>query len=285
LRNIADAEALKSRWAEAKNVVVVGGGFIGLEVAAQATKSGKQATVLEAADRLIARAVSPLTSEYFRAAHERRGTSVRLSTSIEAFEGSNGRVTGVRLFDGEVIPADIILVGIGVVARGELAEKLGLDTSNGAIVVNEYAETSNPKVLAAGDAVLLPHPLGLGNLVRLESVQNAVDQAKVVASTIVGSREPYHAVPWFWSDQADIKLQIAGLSTGFDQTVLRGNPDDDKFSVLYYREGTLLAIDAVNEPSDYMAVRRALAAGASIDPLAAADPSVALKNLIISSDA
>jgi 3-phenylpropionate/trans-cinnamate dioxygenase ferredoxin reductase component len=285
LRNIADAEALKSRWAEATNVVVVGGGFIGLEVAAQATKSGKQATVLEAADRLIARAVSPLTSEYFRAAHERRGTSVRLSTSIEAFEGSNGRVTGVRLVDGEVIPADIILVGIGVVARGELAEKLGLDTSNGAIVVNEYAETSNPKVLAAGDAVLLPHPLGLGNLVRLESVQNAVDQAKVVASTIVGSREPYHAVPWFWSDQADIKLQIAGLSTGFDQTVLRGNPDDDKFSVLYYREGTLLAIDAVNEPSDYMAVRRALAAGASIDPLAAADPSVALKNLIISSDA
>ncbi len=285
LRSIADAQALKSRWAEAKNVVVVGGGFIGLEVAAQATKAGKRASVLEAADRLIARAVSPLTSEYLRAAHERRGTSVRLSASIEAFEGSNGKVSGVRLADGELIPADIILVGIGVVARGELAEMLGLETSNGAIVVNEYAETSNPKVLAAGDAVLLPHPLGHGTQVRLESVQNAVDQAKVVASTIAGERQPYHAVPWFWSDQADIKLQIAGLSTGFDQTVLRGNPDHDKFSVLYYREGKLLAIDAVNDPSDYMAVRRALGAGAQIDPIAAADPAVALKNLIISSDA
>lgn len=285
LRSIADAQALKSRWAEAKNVVVVGGGFIGLEVAAQATKAGKRATVLEAADRLIARAVSPLTSEYLRAAHERRGTSVRLSASIEAFEGSNGKVSGVRLADGEVIPADIILVGIGVVARGELAEMIGLETLNGAIVVNEYAETSNPQVLAAGDAVLLPHPLGHGTQVRLESVQNAVDQAKVVASTIAGERQPYHAVPWFWSDQADIKLQIAGLSTGFDQTVLRGNPDHDKFSVLYYREGKLLAIDAVNDPSDYMAVRRALGAGAQIDPIAAADPTVALKNLIASSDA
>ncbi|MEY4018723.1 MAG: hypothetical protein RLZZ590_23 [Actinomycetota bacterium] len=285
LRSIADAEALKARWAEAKNVVVVGGGFIGLEVAAQATKAGKRATVLEAADRLIARAVSPLTSEYLRSAHERRGASVRLSASIESFEGSNGRVSGVRLVDGEVIPADIVMVGIGVMARGELAEKLGLETSNGAIVVNEFAETSNPTVLAAGDAVLLPHPLGFGNQVRLESVQNAVDQAKVVASTIAGEREPYHAVPWFWSDQADIKLQIAGLSTGFDQTVLRGNPDDDKFSVLYYRDGKLLAIDAVNDPSDYMAVRRALGAGAQIDPRAAADSAVALKNLIISSDA
>lgn len=285
LRSIADAQALKSRWAEAKNVVVVGGGFIGLEVAAQATKAGKRATVLEAADRLIARAVSPLTSEYLRAAHERRGTSVRLSASIEAFEGSNGKVSGVRLADGEVIPADIILVGIGVVARGELAEMIGLETLNGAIVVNEYAETSNPQVLAAGDAVLLPHPLGHGTQVRLESVQNAVDQAKVVASTIAGERQPYHAVPWFWSDQADIKLQIAGLSTGFDQTVLRGNPDHDKFSVLYYREGKLLAIDAVNDPSDYMAVRRALGAGAQIDPIAAADPTVELKNLIASSDA
>ena len=285
LRSIADAQALKSRWVEAKNVVVVGGGFIGLEVAAQATKAGKRATVLEAADRLIARAVSPLTSEYLRAAHERRGTSVRLSASIGAFEGANGKVSGVRLADGELIPADIILVGIGVVARGELAEMLGLETSNGAIVVNEYAETSNPQVLAAGDAVLLPHPLGHGTQVRLESVQNAVDQAKVVASTIAGERQAYHAVPWFWSDQADIKLQIAGLSTGFDQTVLRGNPDHDKFSVLYYREGKLLAIDAVNDPSDYMAVRRALGAGAQIDPIAAADPAVALKNLIISSDA
>ena len=285
LRSIKDAEALKSRWNQSKNVVVVGGGFIGLEVAAQATKAGKKATVLEAAERLIARAVSPITSEYLRAAHERRGTSVRLAAAIEGFEGLNGQVTGVRMADGEVIAADIVMVGIGVIARAELAEMLGLETANGAIVVNEFAETSNPMVLAAGDAVLLPHPLGHGNQVRLESVQNAVDQAKVVASTIAGERLPYRAVPWFWSDQADIKLQIAGLSNGYDQTVVRGNPDEDKFSVLYYREGKLLAIDAVNDAPDYMAVRRALGADAHIDAGAAADSTVALKTLIISSDA
>ena len=166
------------------------------------------------------------------------------------------------------------------VARGEVAELLGLETMNGAIVVNEFAETSNPLVVAAGDAVLLPYPLGGSAQVRLESVQNAVDQAKVAAATLLGTKEAYHAVPWFWSDQADLKLQIAGLSMGYDPTVLRGNQADEHFSVLYYRESQLIAIDAVNDAPDYMAVRRALAAGNNIPADLASDSSIALKTLI-----
>lgn len=280
LRTMADAKALKARWDAAANVVVVGGGFIGLEVAAGARKAGKTVTVLEAADRLIARAVSPVTSEFYRAAHERRGTSVRLGAQIARFVGSDGKVTGVELADGAIVPADIVMVGIGVIARGELAEQLGLETANGAIVVDAQARTSDPRVVAAGDVTLLPHPLTGEGQVRLESVQNAVDQSKTAAKSLLGSDEVYRAVPWFWSDQADLKLQIAGLSTGFDHTVLRGNPDDEKFSLLYYRDGRLIAIDSVNDVSDYMAVRRALGNGQTVPPEQAADASVPLKTLV-----
>ena len=283
LRDIADAVALKNRWDAAASVVVIGGGFIGLEVAAGARMDGKQVTVLEAADRLIARAVSPEMSEFYRAAHERRGTSVRLGAKISRIVGDGTQVTGVELDGGEVVPADIVMVGIGVIARGELAEQLGLETLNGAIVVNEFAETSDPRVIAAGDAVLLPHPLGGDAQVRLESVQNAVDQAKTAAKTLAGVREPYRAVPWFWSDQADLKLQIAGLSTGYDQTVVRGTPDDESFSVLYYRDGRLIAIDSVNAVSDYMAVRKALGSGATIPAELAHNLEAPLKTLVVDS--
>lgn len=284
LRDLDDAKALRARWSAAQNVVVVGGGFIGLEVAAAARKAGKTVTVLEAADRLMARAVSPITSEFYRQAHERRGTSVQLAAQLSKFVGAASKVTGVELVDGTVIPAEIVMVGIGVIARGEVAQSLGLETANGAIVVNEFAETSNPLVVAAGDAVLLPYPLGGDSQVRLESVQNAVDQAKVAAATLLGNREAYHAVPWFWSDQADLKLQIAGLSTGYDQTVLRGNQNDEHFSVLYYRESQLIAVDAVNDVPDYMAVRRALAAGANIPAELAADSATALKTIITTTE-
>lgn len=280
LRDIRDAVDLKSRWDAAANVVVIGGGFIGLEVAAGATKDGKSVTVLEALDRLIARAVSPEMSEFLRAAHERRGTSVRLGTRISRLVADSGRVTGVELEGGEVIPADIVMVGIGVVPRGALAEQLGLETINGAVVVDEFAQTSRGGIVAAGDSVLLPHPLGGGAQVRLESVQNAVDQAKIAALTLLGQKVAYDAVPWFWSDQADLKLQIAGLSTGYDATVRRGDPDTEKFSILYYREGRLIAIDTVNHVHDYLSAKRALAAGQTVDPAAAADETVALKTLV-----
>ena len=280
MRSIADARALKSRWSDAESVVVIGGGFIGLEVAAVARKAGKKVTVLEGADRMMARAVCPITSEFFKAAHERRGAEIVLNARIDHFEGDGTRVTGVALQDGSVIAADIVMVGIGVLARTEVANLLGLELANGAILVDEFAQTSNHLVVAAGDAVMLPNPTGAEGLVRLESVQNAVDQAKTAAKTLIGRREVYRALPWFWSDQADLKLQIAGLSTGYDQTVLRGNPDQDAFSVLYYKNGRLLAIDCVNQVSDFMAAKRCLNSGQTIDPIAAADSSVALKTLI-----
>jgi len=284
LRDLSDADELKGRWDAAANVVVIGGGFIGLEVAAAARKAGKTVTVLEAADRLIARAVSPITSEFYRQAHRRRGTDVRLDARIARLVGETA-VAGVELEDGELIPTDLVLIGIGVVPRSRLAEQLGLELSGGAIVVDEFARTSDPRVVAAGDAVLLPHPLGGEGRVRLESVQNAVDQAKVAAATLIGKLEPYRAVPWFWSDQADLKLQIAGLSTGFDEAVLRGNPDDEHFSVLYYRDGHLIAIDSVNDAPDYMTVRRALGQNATIPADLAADTSTPLKSLVVPSPA
>lgn len=283
MRSIADAQALKARWENAKNVVVIGGGFIGLEVAAVAAKASKNVTVLEGADRMMARAVCPITSQYFKDAHERRGAKIVLNARIASFAPSpnnSSAVGAVTMEDGTDIPADIVMVGIGVVARTEVANLLGLELANGAILVNEFAQTSNPLVVAAGDAVMLPNPTGADGLVRLESVQNAVDQAKAAAKTLMGLEESYRALPWFWSDQADIKLQIAGLSTGYDQTVVRGEPDHDAFSVLYYKNGRLLAIDAINQVSDFMAVRRCLTAGQNIDAEAAADSSVALKTLI-----
>jgi 3-phenylpropionate/trans-cinnamate dioxygenase ferredoxin reductase component len=280
LRDIDDAVELKQRWHAAADVVVIGGGFIGLEVAAGATRDGKRVTVLEALDRLIARAVSPEMSEFLRAAHERRGTTVRLGVAVERLVGQGGRVTGVQLADGEIVPADVVMVGIGVVPRSDLAAQLGLELLHGTVVVDEFAQTSRPGIVAAGDSVVLPHPLGTGERVRLESVQNAVDQAKVAAGTLLGQRVAYDSVPWFWSDQADLKLQIAGLSTGYDATVLRGDPDTEQFSVLYYRDGRLIAIDTVNHVHDYLTAKRALAARQTVPPDAALDASVALKTLV-----
>lgn len=280
LRGLADAKALKSRWDAASNVVVIGGGFIGLEVAAVARKNGKTTTVVHRSERLMSRVVSPTTSQFFKDAHERRGTSVLLNTQIARFIGAAGKVSGVELTDGTVIPADIVMIGIGVVPRGDLAAKLGLDLSNDSIVVDAFASTSDPRVVAAGDAVVMPHPLTGAGQVALESVQNAVDQAKVAANTLMGIEKEYRAVPWFWSDQDTMKLQMAGISAGYDETVLRGNPDDEKFSVIYYRDGRVIAIDSVNEVLDYMAVRKALGAGQTIPADKASDTSIKLKDMV-----
>lgn len=280
MRGLDDANALKSRWDGIQNIVVIGGGFIGLEVAAVARKYGKNVTVVHSRDRLMSRAVGPVVSEFFLEAHLKRGAEVLLDSKVTKLHGENGTVTGVELADGTVIPADAVMVGIGVAPRGELATQLGLETSdNGAIVVDSHARTSDPRVVACGDVALLPHPLTGKGMVMLESVQNAVDQAKLAAKTLLGGNDEYRAVPWFWSDQADLKLQMAGLSQGYDQQVVRGNPDADKFSVLYYKNGRIIAVDAVNDVSDYMAVRRALTAGQTIPAELAADSSVALKTL------
>lgn len=280
LRTADDATVLRELQSDAESVVVVGGGFIGLEAAAVARSQGKSVTVVEAADRLIGRAVAPVVSDFYRDAHLRRGLDIRLGAQVVSLGGKHNRVQGVQLSDGSRIPAEVVIVGIGIEPRTELARQLGL-ASAGGIVVDQYARTSNPTVVAAGDCTVQPHPLTGEGRVRLESVQNAISQAKTAAATIAGLRVPNDAVPWFWSDQYDLKLQIAGLSAGHDEYVVRGDLDGEAFSVLYYRDGALLAVDAVNTPGDYMAVRKALSQGSTISSKAAADSAVALRELIV----
>jgi 3-phenylpropionate/trans-cinnamate dioxygenase ferredoxin reductase component len=272
LRDLEHAVGLRDRLAAAGRVLVVGGGFIGLEAAAAVTARGKPVTVVEAADRLIGRVVAPVVSDFYAAAHRRRGVQVLLGTSVTRFEGTGGTVTGAHLSDGSMVPADLVVIGVGAEPRTELAQQLGLECAGG-IVVDACARTSDPAIVAAGDCVVTPHPAAAdGTLVRLESYGHAFDHARVAAATLAGAPARYDAVPWFWSDQGPLKLQIAGLSAGFDQAVLRGDPDQERFAVLYYREGRLLAVHAVNAPGDYLAVRRALAAGQQITPENAANP-------------
>jgi 3-phenylpropionate/trans-cinnamate dioxygenase ferredoxin reductase component len=280
LRTADDASVLRELQSDAESVVVIGGGFIGLEAAAVARTQGKTVTVVEAADRLIGRAVAPVMSEFYRDAHVGRGIDVRLGAQAVSLGGKHSRVQAVQLSDGSRIPADLVIVGIGIEPRTELARQLDLEAAGG-IVVDRYARTSNPTVVAAGDCTVQPHPLTGQGQVRLESVQNAISQAKTAAATLAGLRVPNDAVPWFWSDQYDLKLQIAGLSAGHDEYVVRGDIAGEAFSVLYYRDGALLAVDAVNTPGDYMAVRKALSQGATISAEAAADSTVALRELIV----
>jgi 3-phenylpropionate/trans-cinnamate dioxygenase ferredoxin reductase subunit len=280
LRTADDATLLRDLQSDAGSVVVIGGGFIGLEAAAVARAQGKSVTVVEAADRLIGRAVAPVVSEFYRAAHARRGVDVRVGARVTQLSGDDNRVQAVELSDGSWIPADLVIVGIGVVPRSQLAKQLQLDYDGG-IVVDRFARTSNPTVVAAGDCTVQPNPLTGRGAVRLESVQNAISQAKTAAATLMGRSEPNDAVPWFWSDQYNLKLQIAGLSTGHDQYVVRGDIDGEAFSVLYYRDGALLAVDSVNAPRDYMAVRKALTQGSTISAEAAADSAVPLKEMIV----
>jgi 3-phenylpropionate/trans-cinnamate dioxygenase ferredoxin reductase component len=280
LRTADDASLLRALQSDAEAVVVIGGGFIGLEAAAVARTQGKRVTVVEAADRLIGRAVAPVVSEFYRDAHVGRGVDVRLGAQVVSLGGKHNRVQAVQLSDGSRIPADLVIVGIGIEPCTELARQLHLESAGG-IVVDRCARTSNPTVVAAGDCTVQPHPLTGQGRVRLESVQNAISQAKTAAATLAGLRVPNDAVPWFWSDQYDLKLQIAGLSAGHDEYVVRGDIAGEAFSVLYYRDGALLAVDAVNTPRDYMAVRKALSQGATISAEAAADSAVALRELIV----
>jgi 3-phenylpropionate/trans-cinnamate dioxygenase ferredoxin reductase subunit len=277
LRNLDDATALRAGLAEARRVLVVGGGFVGLEAAAVARELGKEVTVVEALDRLLARAVAPVVSQFYLEAHRRRGVQVLLDTSVVRISGT-GAVTSVELSDGSSLPADIVLVGIGLVPDTDLARQLCVHCDGG-IVIDERARTSRPGVVAAGDCTTLRMPSGAG-LLRIESVANAIAQGRAAAATLAGVDDPLSNVPWFWSDQGDLKLQIAGLSTGYDDVILRGDPTSEQFSALYYAGSDLIAIDAVNAPRDYMAVRKILEAGGSVPPEVAADVEIQLKTLI-----
>jgi 3-phenylpropionate/trans-cinnamate dioxygenase ferredoxin reductase subunit len=277
LRTLDEASVIKQRLGSARQVVVIGGGFIGLEIAASARMLGKEVIVLEALSRLMARVVAPVVSQYFLEAHQREGVDVRLSTRVSAIHGTAGSVSGVVLEDQTVLPADLVVVGIGVVPNVELAESAGLGVSNG-ISVDEFLRTTDEKIFAIGDCAEYLHAHA-GCRVRLESVQNAVDQAVAVARTIAGKPAPYTAVPWFWSDQFDIRLQMVGLTAGFDQTVIRGMMESRKFSVCYFRDRKLLGIDSINRPADHMAARKLIAAHRPVTPEQAADESINLKDL------
>lgn len=287
LRNADDALALRAQVPQAQQIVIVGGGFVGLETALSLRKLGKEVTVLAHGERLIGRAVGRETSAYFLRAHRERGVQIRLNTGVRRIRGTEDgdgadRVSGVETTGGEVIPAQIVLLGIGAVPNTELAESMGLLCEDG-VVVDDQAVASDGTTLAVGDCANLPNPLPgaePGDRVRLESVNNAIEHAKVAAYSLTGRQGEYAGIPWFWSDQGDLKLQIAGLSRGYDRTLLRHDGTGDRFSMLYYAGDQVVAADCVNVPLDFMAVRSALAQGATIPYEQATDTSVRLKTLI-----
>ena len=275
LRTRADADDIKQRFTVAQSVLVAGAGFIGLELAAVASKLGKKVTVIEPLARCMSRAVSPVMSQFFAEAHVGWGVDLRLNTRLAAIEGGGAGVNSVATVEGEMIPADLVLVGIGVEPCVELAREAGLAIDNG-IAVDAQLRTSDPAVSAIGDCASFPDAAS-GKRIRLESVQNAIDQGRAVAKRIAGQPADYAAVPWFWSDQRDLKLQMAGLTAGCDRTIVRGDPESRAFSVFCFKGERLAGIESVNKPADHMFGRRLLGAGQTITPDEAADLSFDLK--------
>ena len=274
LRDIADVDGLQQDFLAGKRIAIVGGGYIGLEVAAVAAKRGLDVTVFEAMERLMARAVSRPMSDFFAAEHAKAGVTIKFKTGVEAIEGK-AQVEGVRA-GGHLYPADIVLVGIGVVPNDELAKAAGLETNDG-IVVDRHGMTADPSIFAAGDCTRHVGREGLS--IRLESVQNAIDQAKHCALAMTGKAKIYSEVPWFWSDQYDLKLQIAGLARPTDTTIVRGDPATRKFSVFHLRDGMVAAVEAVNAAPDYMIGKKLVADGVRVAPERLADTAIPIKQI------
>jgi len=282
LRTLDEADTLRDRLAVATTVVVIGGGFIGMEVAATAARLGRDATVIEVADRLMGRVLSRETADFLLRAHRLRGLDIELSTSVTCIEGHDGAVTGVHLSDGRQLPADLVVVGIGAEPNVELASAAGLPVDNG-IVVDEYLRTEDPHISAVGDCVSSPSRFAGGRAVRLESVQNATAQPRSLAVRLAGGQAvPYDAVPWFWSDQADLKLQIAGLVAGHASVAIRGSVENERFSVFCFDEGgALVGVESVNRPSDHMMARRLIQSGTAVTREQVLDPELDLKALAL----
>lgn len=275
LRTLQDADAMAARLKTARNVVVVGAGFIGLEIAAVAAAAGASVHVLELGDRPMARALTPETSAFFAKAHGAWGVKLDFRQGLGRIVGEGKNVTGVETSDGRTLPADLVVVGIGILPNVRLAAEAGLDIENG-IRVDPYLLTSDPAISAVGDCAYFPSQYA-DRHIRLESVQNAADQARAVAGRLTGKGMPYAAVPWFWSDQGDLRLQIAGLLTGHDSTVTIGDPAQRQFSVLCFARGHLVAVESVNRPAEHMAARRIIARRATCSPQEAAAPGFDLK--------
>jgi len=261
-----------------RQIAIIGGGYIGLEAAAVLRKMGLGVTLLEMAPRVLARVAGPELSAFYEAEHKAHGVDLRVGVSVEGLVGE-GRVAGVALADGTVIPAQAVIAGIGIVpAIAPLAEA-GAAQANG-LAVDEFCRTSLPDVYAIGDCAAFACDFAGGQVMRVESVQNANDQATAVAKAILGEAKPYHATPWFWSNQYDLKLQTVGISAGYDATVLRGDTASRSFSVVYLREGRVIALDCVNRVKDYVQGRKLVEAGAVVDPAALADADMALKEMV-----
>lgn len=277
LRGIDDADAIRAALNPGVRLVTVGGGYIGLEVTASAIKRGAKATVIEMAPRLMLRVVSEPMSQFYLEEHQRHGADIRLNVTVAGFEGANGKLERVHLSDGSTVAADCAVVGVGATPNVELAVEAGLACDDG-ILTDEFGQTSDPDIFAAGDCTKHPNAL-TGRHIRLESVQNAIDQARHAALAMLGEKIPYTEVPWFWSDQYDLKLQIAGLSADHDQQVMRGDPAKRSFAVFYLKEGALVAVEAVNAVPEYMLGRKLIAARARIPADRLADARIPLKEL------
>jgi len=279
VRDRADVDRMMAELdGGARNVAVIGGGYIGLEAAAVLTKLGCKVTLLEALDRVLARVAGEDLSTFYAAEHRAHGVDLRTGAMVEAIEGDGTRVTGVKLADGEVVPADMVVVGIGIVPSIGPLIAAGAAGANG-VDVDEFCRTSLPDIYAIGDCAAHANDYARGAVIRLESVQNANDMANTAAKAICGDPQPYHALPWFWSNQYDLKLQTAGLSLGHDATVLRGDPAGRSFSVIYLREGRMIAIDCVNQVKDYVQGRKLIENHAQIEPERLMDTETPLKEM------
>jgi 3-phenylpropionate/trans-cinnamate dioxygenase ferredoxin reductase subunit len=275
-RDKRDADLLAGEMRPGRRVLIIGGGYIGLEAAAVARHLGLEVTVIEMADRILQRVAAKETADIIRVIHETHDVVIREKTGLKHLIGKNGRVTGAELSDGSVIDIDFAIVGIGVVPNDQLAKEAGLDVANG-IIVDEFARTSDPSIYAAGDCAVLPWQ---GGKIRLESVQNAVDQADAAAAVIAGGSAAYDPKPWFWSDQYDVKLQIAGFNLGYDETLLRPGAREGAHSIWYFRKGQFIAVDAINDAKAYVTGKKMLETGINPDKTILADGAADLKQLL-----
>ncbi|MEE8077507.1 MAG: FAD-dependent oxidoreductase [Pseudomonadales bacterium] len=273
-RTVADVDAIRAQMSAGKKLVIVGGGYIGLEVASVGVTSGLEVHVLEMEERILQRVTTPEMSRYYHDLHSSRGVHIHTSKMVSGFTG-NGQVSGVLCGD-ETIAADLVIVGIGIIPNTEIAEAAGIDCDNG-ILVNDHCETSVPGVYAAGDCTNHPNPL-LDRRLRLESVPNAMEQARVVAANICGGDKSYSSYPWFWSDQYELKLQMVGFSAEADASIARGDPDSDQFAVFYLKQDKIIAVDAVNSAREFMVCKQLF--GKRVDPAHLADPQKDLKDLL-----
>jgi 3-phenylpropionate/trans-cinnamate dioxygenase ferredoxin reductase subunit len=279
VRTRADADRMMAEMDGVTHAVVIGGGYIGLEAAAVLAKFGKQVIVLEALDRVLARVAGEPLSRFYEAEHRAHGVNVRLGARVDCITEQGGRATGVRMADGEILPAQMVIVGIGIVPAVEPLLAAGAEGGNG-VAVDALCRTSLPDIFAIGDCALHTNRFAEGASIRLESVQNANDQATTAARTIMGNPIDYDAVPWFWSNQYDLRLQTVGLSIGFDEAIVRGDPAVRSFSVVYLKQGRVIALDCVNATKDYVQGRALVIDGARPDPARLADPTIPLKQVL-----